>query len=137
MTSVYSGSIPPDQLLHSRLGHPGNNDALLKRLQTALGKKPNFSFMCASCMLSKASRLSGEHNTTAKRRATRVGERLHGDMIVMPNDNSVGGNRYCAIFVDEFSDEIFPYPMKRKSEFLQIFKDLLRQLQTRTAELLA
>ena len=46
MSSVYSGSIPDDQKLHARLGHPGNNDALLKRLQQALVRSQIFR-LCA------------------------------------------------------------------------------------------
>ena len=47
----------------------------------------------------------------------------------MPNDNSIGGFRYCMLFVDEFSDKVFVYPTKRKSEFFTCFKHLCTELQ--------
>ena len=113
MSDTFSGNISAEQLYHSRLGHPGNNPKLLKRLVEVVGKEVAFKFMCPSCVAAKATKLRGAFTNTTRRPATWFGQRLHTDLIILPNSSLLGGYRYATVYVDEFSDYVWVYPMKK------------------------
>ena len=129
MNEVFTGKSSLEQTWHRRLGHCGRNVETLKRLSGALGKKITFDFMCGPCVIVKAKKLSNAFRATSRRKATFFGERIHADFICMPNANCIGNYRYPILFADEYTDWLWVYFARHKSEFFTHFKDLVRSIQ--------
>mgnify|MGYP001179223914 CR=1 FL=1 len=111
----------PWDVLHVRLGHPGS------AAEKALGIQPRVH-TCEVCPFGKL--VLARTSKTAVPLPAACGDAVHSD-IFGPFRATLGNQfRYVAAFVDAHSRKAFLFPMKRKSEYLDCFK----QLQTAFAE---
>ena len=77
------------------------------------------SKICDSCQLGKSSKLPFSSSLFVSSRPL---ERVHCDLWGPSPVTSVQGFKYYVIFIDNFSRYSWFYPMRQKSDFLQIFK---------------
>ena len=103
---------------HGRLGHP--QPRVLNYLQhnkfISVNKKT--SGLCKSCALSKSSKLPFFPSSN---RANAPLVKIHCDLWGSAPVRSNQGFRYYVIFVDDFSQFSWIYPLKHKSDFYKIF----------------
>lgn len=120
------------ELWHARLGHLNCSDMeSLRAGDYALGidYSPVDLSKCITCIESKHRRLPVPRYSDS--RATDILQLVHTDIAVV-NVPSNGGAVYAVIFVDDYSRKTYIYPMKRKSETFEKFKEFhsYAELQT-------
>ena len=104
---------------HHRLGHP--TFSILKRIMSSnnlgSGSSVSADFSCNACLYNKSHKLSFSKSTNV---STQPLKTIFSDVWTSPILSTVGF-KYYVIFVDHFTRYIWFYPMKQKSEVLQIF----------------
>ena len=118
--------------LHQRLGHI-SGQALRDTLHNTYGIKcsnADLDFFCPTCAIAKSRRKAIGQSRDPDLRATRVGERIYTDVkdlkLDIPGRN--GFVKYI-LFVDEFSDYVAIYGLKRKSDAPDTVADLNVELE--------
>ena len=109
----HATTIISHERLHGQLGHP--NSAAVKATAKKYGwkvKKPIDS-PCDSCAKAKSKRK--KIGKIAKNNATKKGERIFMDISSI-NVKSKGGNKFWLLLQDEFTDCIWSFFMKKKSD---------------------
>lgn len=124
-------------LLHKRFSHPSNK--VLKHLlnnYTHIKPSPR-DIKLLSTTLCEARRLSKVHKlyfTTTEAKKTQALELIHTDLwrpsLVLSQDNY----RYYISFVDEFSSYTWIYPLRHKSEALDVFKVFKLQVENQFSQ---
>jgi hypothetical protein len=109
--------------LHRRLGHLNFSDlrklVALRMVDGAEMGQWDDAVSCEACLQGKASRKPFPKD--GRRRATRVLELVHSDM-VGPLPNSIGGNHYFITFTDDYTAHLDVDFMKHKSSALARFR---------------
>ncbi|CAA7037227.1 unnamed protein product [Microthlaspi erraticum] len=98
---------------HRRLGHPGNT--VLQSLASygfLSFNKTDMTTLCHACQTGKNVRLPF---TSSSSIITKPFEIVHSDIWTSPV-SSFGGIKFYVIFVDQFSNYVWAYPLRRKSE---------------------
>ncbi|CAJ2673543.1 unnamed protein product [Trifolium pratense] len=118
-------SLPPsafaassNELWHSRLGHPGapilNS---LHRNKILLCNKFRNDFFCHSCALGKQTKLPFYNSLSYTYMPFDI---VHSDLWTSPVLSS-GGHRYYVLFLDDFTDFLWTFPISNKSQVHSIF----------------
>ena len=112
-------------LWHCRYGHLGMdnvvklaNGDMVKRMDHVGGEKNCFF---EACVMGKQHRRP--YPKGVPYRAKEPFELIHSDVCGPMSESSLGGSRYYAIFIDDFSRYTYVYFPKNKSEALEKFKD--------------
>src|SRR3954470_13154737 len=118
-------------LLHRRLGHAG-----MKNLQTLISKKnivgiDNVKFdkdrLCNACEAGKIAKK--HHSAKTIMTTTRPLELLHMDLFGPQNYDSLGGNKYGLVIVDDFSRYTWVFFLDDKSNVYDIFTSFAKRAQ--------
>lgn len=106
------------EVWHRRLGHPSAE--ILQKLSSSrvINVNKSMSKICDSCQLGKSAKLPFSSSVYVSNKPL---ERVHCDLWGPSPVVSVQGFKYYAIIVDHFSRFCWFYPLRQKSEFLQIF----------------
>ena len=124
-------SLDDTLLWHRRLSHlnfKDNNKLVLGDLVRGL---PLLKFekehLCASCDLRKQSQKS--HSTIINTKVIEPLELLHIDLCGPSAIESIGGNKYILVIIDEFSRFTWVYFLKQKSDATSKLKDFIKQIE--------
>lgn len=103
--------------LHHKLGHPSTKvfKSIVSKL--GLGSKIAPNVHCPSCSINKSHKLPFGPNSFS---ATHPIQLIYSD-VWGPVQKSIDGFTYYVIFVDYFTKYVWIYPMKRKSDVVQLF----------------
>lgn len=144
LTATSNGPVPA---WHCKLGHP-SFQTLLKAAETlhlpitpSQVKAWHKNCKCEICVLAKASRSPVGQKHTDNYDATRAGQHLHGDIVLVsvasrPDGKrfrcrSINGELYALVIVDEYTRFVWVYLLQEKSEAPAKIKELLIHLRTR------
>ena len=106
------------EVWHKRLGHPSAEILQILSRSQAININKSMTKICSSCQLGKSAKLPFSSSVYVSSRPL---ERVHCDLWGPSPVCSVQGFRYYAVLVDNFSRFCWFYPMRQKSDFLQIF----------------
>lgn len=114
-------SVGSMELWHRRLAHL--NSADLKHMKNGAVKGVSFvdngiNSACVACCKGKFSRKPFPKNGS---RAGQLLEVVHADLAGKMECNSIGGNKYCLVLVDDYSRRTFVYMLKHKNETFDRF----------------
>ncbi|KAD6454414.1 hypothetical protein E3N88_09120 [Mikania micrantha] len=114
-------------LWHRRLGHPGSS------LLRVLNKEHSISVakvfdkrLCQSCVFGKHTRLPFYDSLSTTSLPFDI---LHSDLWTSPILSS-GGHRYYILFLDDFTNFLWTYPLSNKSNVFQIFLNFHKMIKT-------
>lgn len=110
-------------LWHRRLAHLGSKSlqTLAKHgMVTGIPEKPDKLDFCDVCVLGKQCR---EPFTGTRVRATRPLERVHSDVCGPITPAAWDDSRYFVTFIDDYTHFAVVYPIKKKSEVFQKFRE--------------
>ncbi|KAH9684823.1 retrovirus-related pol polyprotein from transposon RE2 [Citrus sinensis] len=112
-------------LLHRKFGHP-NHQILTHILKTAKSihlpayqKQQMHQYICEACQMGKTHRL---HFPITETKTSKILELIHTDLWGPSPIISRDGYQYYISFVDDYSRYTWIYPLKLKSEALEVFK---------------
>ena len=121
-----------ERKLHQRI-HFGKTQHIRSTLREVYGVDLDDDFFdneeCDACAWAKAK--LGSAPKHSHRKATRVGERLHFDVFTS-SVRSHNGMKYLLVIADEYSDWIWAYGMKNKSETKHIVRLVVRRVERKT-----
>lgn len=130
-----SNTIKPDQggarntfsqTIHDRMHH-GNSAPIIKALREAYPGKFKFrEHPCDACAWSSQRMRSVPK--TKRRKAKRRGERMHYDLFIMPY-RSYEGFKYLLVLIDEATDMIWIFGLKKKSHVYACIAVMLKQVE--------
>lgn len=119
---------------HRRFGHLGEQS--LKKVENmVLGLKvegaATKSDVCVPC-------LSGKQHCTPFQEGTRKTKRplelVHSDVCGQVGEKSLGGAEYFVTFIDDWSNHIWTFPIKKKSEVFATFKRWKARVENETGK---
>ena len=116
-------------LWHLRFGHLNLDDVKKLSSQNMVEGMPDVVLKpvdadCEGCALGKQTRYPFPKNPSGKR-TTEVLELVHSDVCGPMSVPSVGGSSYYVTFIDDFTNFVWVYPLKKKSEVFQKFTEFL------------
>ncbi|KAK0580490.1 hypothetical protein LWI29_002570 [Acer saccharum] len=116
------------RLWHMRLGHVGENtlQGLVKQGLLKGAKTGKLDF-CEHCVMSKQTRVKFG---TAIHRTKATLDYVHTDVWGPSKNASLGGKYYFVTFIDDFSRYVWVYTMNHKDEFLDIFLQWKKMIET-------
>ena len=119
-------------LWHRRLAHVGMDQ--LKKLvkhNLVIGIKDDVLFekdkLCSACQAGK--QVANTHPTKSVMSTSRPLELLHMDLFGPTKYQSIGGNSYCLVIVDDFSRYTWVYFLSDKSIVFTIFKGFAKRAE--------
>lgn len=109
------------ELWHKRLGHMSEKslEILAKDHLSNIKGQPLES--CEDCLAGKQHRVSFQRSDDAKRRK-KILDLIHSD-VCSTSERSLGGAQYFVTFIDDHSRKVWVYPLKKKDQVLQAFKE--------------
>lgn len=118
-------------LWHRRFGHIGETN--LRKLKSGLVNGVDLdkitTCFCDVCLKGKQSRLPFK---TSNSKTTQLLELIHSDVCGPLSVESYGGSKYFVTFMDDFSHEVFVYPMARKSMVFDKYKEFKNFAENQT-----
>ena len=118
-------SVNKATLLHRKFGHP-NHQVLTHIIKTAKSihlpayqKQQMHQYICEACQMGKTHKL---HFPITETKTSKTLELIHTDLWGPSPIISRDGYQYYISFVDDFSRYTWIYPLKLKSEALEVFK---------------
>ena len=115
-------------LWHSRLGHVSQSRLQFLVSTGALGQlKAHDISDCSGCKLAKFAALPFHKSVTYSLAPFDI---VHSDVWGPAPMPTKGGSRYYVSFIDDFTGYTWIYLMKRRSDFLDIFKDFRAHIKT-------
>jgi hypothetical protein len=112
--NLHASSSTPADLWHQRLGHPGR-DSLLKALASfPFTCNKTATHICSACQLGKHVRLPFYSSTTVSYFPFQL---LHSDVWTSPIQ-SIFGNKYYLVLLDDYTHYTWTFPLRCKSEVL-------------------
>jgi hypothetical protein len=138
-TVVADGALSDTELWHKKLGHISirrlqnllKNDCtigipsnLIKRVLTESASIQQ----CRACILGKMQKTPFTMGAESHLITSRVGELLHFDLTGGPNMDTIRGERYAIIIIDDYSRYIWIGLLKRKDDAISKFMNLICQL---------
>jgi transposase InsO family protein len=125
------------QLWHRRFGHMGfDNMSKLPSIVNGLKitaeefKKAGES-SCEPCIMSKQHRIPFKSSNT---KSTRVLDLLHMDVCGHMQEPLLGGSKYVATFLDDFSRLSVVVPLSSKAEVIPTVKRIITMLETQSGQ---
>ena len=119
-------------LLHRRLSHLNFKDINKLVLGDHVRGLPVLKFdkehLCAACEMGKQSRQS--HPSIINTKVIEPLELLHIDLCGPSSIESIGGNKYILVIVDDFSRFTWTFFLKQKSEAVTKLKLFIKQIET-------
>ena len=120
------------RLWHQRLGHMSEKglQILMKRKSLPGLKSLNLDF-CKHCVYGKQCKQSfkvGKHNSKD------VLDYIHSDLWGPSPVMSYGGALYFLTFIDDYSQKVWVYMLKRKADVLNVFKQFKVMVEKRTGK---
>lgn len=127
------------ELWHRRYGHLGySNLAKMQRLDMVKGISVTESAfkaagngVCEPCVLAKQHR---QPFPASESKSTRKLELIHMDVCGPMQETSIGGSRYFATFLDDFSRLSVVVPIAHKSDVVKTTRDVISVLETQSRE---
>lgn len=120
------------RLWHMRLGHAGEKSLNLFIKQGLLkGVRSCKLDLCEHCISGKKTRVkfgTTIHNTQG------ILDYVHSDVWGPSKTSSLGGKHYYVTFVDDFSQSIWVYTLKKKDEVLGVFLKWKKMMETQTGK---
>jgi hypothetical protein len=114
-------------LWHGRLGHPGVSVLNSLRNNKLICCEPfNSSVVCDYCVLGKQVKLPFFNSQTITLMPFDI---LHSDLWTSPVLSSAG-HKYYVLFLDDFTNFLWTFPISRKSQVFEMFKSLTKLIQT-------
>lgn len=114
-------------LWHGRLGHPGAHVFNSLRNNKFICCEPfNPSVICDSCVLGKQVKLPFLNSQTITLMPFDI---LHSDLWTSPVLSSAG-HKYYVLFLDDFTNFLWTFPISRKSQVFEMFQSLTNLIQT-------
>jgi len=110
-------------LWHRRLAHVGM-DTLKKLMKDVTFEKDK---LCSACQSSK--QVANTHPTKAYLSTSRVLELLHMDLFGPTTYASLGGNKYCLVIVDDYSEYTWTFFLQDKAKVASILKKFAKNAQ--------
>jgi histone deacetylase 1/2 len=130
---LYPVTIPPSfvcltsSLWHDRLGHPSVSVLNSLRKNKFICCEPfNSSVICDSCVLGKQVKLPFFNSQTTTLMPFDI---LHSGLWTSPILSSAG-HKYYVLFLDDFTNFLWTFPISRKSQVFETFKSLTKLIQT-------
>lgn len=120
---------------HARLGHVNHNTMKTMIQRDLVSGMPNVNVVkeiCPSCLLGKQVRGSFPQSTTF--RASKVLQRIHGDLCGPITPNTQAGNKYIFVLIDDHSRYMWKVFLKKKSDAFQKFKKMKSMVEQETKE---
>ena len=118
-------------VLHWRFGHIGEeklnklvNNGVVKGL--TVKKKENMDF-CGDCKVGKI--LRQPYHSRGGIASERPFQLLHADLIGPFPVESLGGNKYALVMVDDYSRMVFVMPIRNKSQTSRMVKKLILEIR--------
>jgi uncharacterized membrane protein YgcG len=120
------------ELWHLRYGHLSGTGLKLLREERMVSGLPavNHDQLCEGCVYGKQTKLSFPEGKAV--RATHVLELVHTDVCGPMQTESLGGNKYFLLFIDDFSRMCWVYFIQRKSETFVCFKKFKALVEKQT-----
>lgn len=132
-------TVETPELWHRRFGHlgygnlarlvSGNMVEGIKVTEEAI--KTAQKKLCEPCELAKQHR---KPFPSSSRKTTRPLELLHMDVCGPLQEKSLGGRRYFATFLDDYTDLSLVVPVATKSQVAEVAKAAINMLETQTGE---
>jgi hypothetical protein len=110
-------------LWHARLGHLSfetMKQMVEKEMVHGMPKINHENQICESCLVGKQTRQP--FPKSASFRATRALELIHGDLCGPISPNTIAGNKYIFVLIDDFSRFMWTFVLKEKSDAFDTFK---------------
>jgi transposase InsO family protein len=126
--NTYRGKLSLATLLHRRCGHLSwGNQHLSAAMKAEYGAKfdPSSAIFCSDCVMAKMHQFHS--GLPSVRKATRPLGRVHFDIVFGIPTMGIGNNKGFLLIVDEFTDKVFIYFLRSKSEVpakLKEFKNM-------------
>lgn len=114
-------------LWHNRLGHPG--DSILSSLRHnnfIECNRTSFSNVCQSCVFGKQVKLPFSSSTSCTELPFDL---LHSDLWTSPVLSSAG-HKYYILFLDDYSNFLWTFPIGKKSQVYSIFSSFSTMIHT-------
>ena len=105
------------------------------KVLSRLGYMPSFNYsnmsICEHCLYGKQT--LSPHKGSSSRKSEPL-QLVHSDvcgpMLIM----SLGGAMYFVTFIDDFSQKVWAYPLKRKEQVLEVFQRFVTLVKTHTGK---
>ena len=117
-------------LWHSRLGHPGVSILNSLRKNKFIYCEPFNSSVCDSCVLGKQVKLPFSNSQTTTLMSFDI---LHSDLWTSPILSSAS-HKYYVLFLDDFTNFLWTFPINRKSHVFETFKSLVQLIHTQSLQ---
>lgn len=120
-------------LWHQRLAHvnaSGIKSMADRDVVKGIKLNSNAEHNCNVCNLSKSHRTPFRHKSSSRTR--NVLEIVHSNVTGPLEVDSVGGSKYVITFIDDYSNWVVSYTMRRKSEALGRFKEYKQYAENQT-----
>ncbi|KAG8496284.1 hypothetical protein CXB51_009218 [Gossypium anomalum] len=131
--SVYTAVQDESKLWHKRLGHVNYNsmtqltkEGLVENFTNSVEKEE----VCEVCQLGKQTRLP--FPTSKAWRASERLQLIHTDVCGPMKTQSLNGNKYSILFIDDYSRYCWIYFLKQKSEVASVFLKFKAAAETET-----
>ncbi|KAD5508144.1 hypothetical protein E3N88_15847 [Mikania micrantha] len=114
-------------LWHYRLGHPGSSLLNVLKKQNVLSF-PSHSrkHLCQSCVFGKLTKLPFDDSTSCTYLPFDI---VHSDLWTSPTQSS-GGHRYYILFLDDYTNYLWTFPLANKSVVFSIFRQFHSVIKT-------
>lgn len=121
------------KLWHERFGHLNArslSEMSKKNLVRGMELKLNLDNLnCEVCLQGKLSALPFKSSTS---KSTEILELIHSDLCGPMKVNSLGGSRYFALFIDDYSSRMFVFFLKNKSDVFNCFRNFKAMVENET-----
>ncbi|KAG8501874.1 hypothetical protein CXB51_004547 [Gossypium anomalum] len=131
--STHVASTDDTKLWHQKLGHTNFKSMarmVSKEMVENFTKTVYIEDVCEVCQMGKQARLPFPVNTTW--RASSKLELVHTDVCGPMRTESLSGNRYFILFIDDYTRYCWIYFLKHKSEVAQVFIKFKAAVKTET-----
>ncbi|KAG8478423.1 hypothetical protein CXB51_028191 [Gossypium anomalum] len=131
--SAHTASTENTKLWHQRLGHANFKSMaqmVSKEMVENFTKTVHIEDVCEVCQMGKQARLLFPANTTW--RASSKLELVHTDVCGPMRTESLSGNRYFILFIDDYTRYCWVYFLKHKSKVVQVFMKFKAAMETET-----
>ena len=120
--AAYSISDPALQIWHGRLAHL-SEQGIKQLMDMSTGIKPiQRTCLCKGCALGRLKQVPHKGKI---RKGTRPLEYIHADISGPFHIEGYSRERYWAVFIDDFTQYAWVFPIKHRSDFLSCFKSVL------------
>lgn len=120
--AAYSISDPALQIWHNRLAHL-SEEGIKQLMDMSTGIKPiQRTCLCKGCALGRLKQVPHKGQIC---KGTRPLEYIHADISGPFHVEGYGGERYWAVFIDDFTRFAWVFAIKQRSDFLTCLKSVL------------